>query len=92
MSATALAALPELDQKASAKPARRRRPRRADGKRFYSPAQLSELTGIPEGTLAQWRHRKFMFDYHKTGSHILYSAEHVEQVLARQRITASDTY
>lgn len=92
MSNTALAALTPADPTASAQPARRRRTRRADGKRFYSPAQLSELTGIPEGTLAQWRHRKFMFDYHKTGSHILYSAEHVEQVLARRRVTSSDTY
>ena len=76
-----------------AQQSRRKRPtRRADPDRFYSPDQLHELTGIPKGTLAQWRHKKFMFDYHRIGSHVLYDREHVEQVLAQHIITANADY
>lgn len=71
---------------------RKRATRRADSARFYSPDQLHELTGIPKGTLAQWRHKKFMFDYHRIGSHVLYDREHVEQVLAQHIITANADY
>ena len=77
----------------SAQKSRRKRPtRRADPTRFYSPAQLHELTGIPVGTLAQWRHKKYMFDYHRIGGHVLYDREHVEQVLAQHTITANADY
>lgn len=76
-----------------AQKSRRKSPtRRADTTRFYSPAQLSELTGIPTNTLAVWRHRKYMFDYHRIGSHVLYDREHVEQVLAQHVITANADY
>lgn len=86
MAALALATLPEA-QPPKTRGRRRKNPtRRPDTSRFYSPAQLSELTGIPEGTLAQWRHRKYKFSYHRIGSHILYDREHVEQVLAENTL------
>lgn len=69
-----------------------RAPRRADGTRYYSPAQVSELTGIPTGTLAQWRHRKFMFPYTRIGSHVLYRREDIEQALEQHVIPASAVY
>lgn len=94
--ALALTVLPDVSEPAPAPNRRERRSkrptRRADTARFYSPAQLHELTGIPVGTLAQWRHRKFMFDYHRIGSHVLYDREHVEQVLAQHIITANADY
>ncbi|WP_237210263.1 hypothetical protein [Rothia nasimurium] len=92
--ALALAALPDVAEPAPNRRERRsKRPtRRADTARFYSPDQLHELTGIPKGTLAQWRHKKYMFNYHRIGSHILYDREHVEQVLAQHTITANADY
>ena len=93
MTAAALAAVPDISEPAPNRKARRKRPtRQADTTRFYTPAQLHELTGIPKGTLAQWRHRKYMFDYHRIGSHVLYDREHVEQVLAQHIITANADY
>lgn len=96
MTTAALAALPDVSEPAPAPNRRERRrkspTRRADTTRFYSPAQLHELTGIPVNTLAVWRHRKYMFDYHRIGGHVLYDREHVEQVLAQHTITANADY
>lgn len=72
--------------------ARPRRERRADGKRFYSPAQVSEITGIPTGTLAQWRHRGYLFPFHRLGSHILYPVDELERVLAENTIQPTLTH
>lgn len=97
MTAVSLTALSSPPEAETAAPNHREHPRknptrRPDTARFYSPAQLSEITGIPVGTLAQWRHRKYMFSFHRIGSHVLYDREHVEQVLAQNTITARATY
>lgn len=97
MTAAPLTALPNPPEAGtpalSCRERRRRNPtRHPDTARFYSPAQLSELTGIPVGTLAQWRHRKYLFSFHRIGSHVLYDREHVEQVLAQNTFTARAAY
>lgn len=48
--------------------------------------QLSEMTGIPRSTLAQWRHRGIGPAYSKLGQRVRYHRASVDQWLAENLV------
>lgn len=58
--------------------------------RLLTPPELSDLLGIPEATLAQWRYRHVGPPYVKVGRHIRYRVEGVEAWIEAQTITPED--
>lgn len=55
-------------------------------RKFLAAEQVSELTGIPVSTLAQWRYRKHGFPYLRIGRLVRYDAADVEAYLQCCRI------
>lgn len=53
---------------------------------LLSPRQVSELTGVPETTLAQWRYRKQGIPYLRIGRLVRYAHADVDAYLQRCRI------
>jgi len=49
-----------------------------------TPREVSELTGVPVGTLGQWRWQGVGPDYIKLGKHVRYSWPAVERWLETQ--------
>jgi hypothetical protein len=45
---------------------------------WNSPGAIAAHLGIPEGTLAQWRHRRIGPAYSKMGKHVRYARTDVE--------------
>ncbi len=41
-------------------------------RKLLTPSQVSEITGIAEGTLAQWRYKKIGPPWYKLGRHCRY--------------------
>ena len=54
--------------------------------RLLTPEQVSELTGIPAATLAQWRYRKRGIPFLKVERLVRYDAADVEAYLQTCRV------
>ena len=50
------------------------------------PAELSRLTGIPEGTLAQWRYLGKGPAYVKLGKRVGYRSEDIDHWIKENRV------
>lgn len=57
-----------------------------ENRKLLSPESVSELTGIPETTLAQWRYRKQGMPYLRIGRLVRYDQADVDAYLQRCRI------
>jgi predicted DNA-binding transcriptional regulator AlpA len=55
-------------------------------RKLLSPEQVSDLTGIPVATLAQWRYRKCGMDFLRLGRLVRYDAADVEAYLQTCRV------
>lgn len=55
-------------------------------RKLLSPEDVSELIGIPETTLAQWRYRKQGMPYLRIGRLVRYDEADVDAYLQRCRI------
>ena len=51
---------------------------------LLTPSDVSHRLGIPEATLAQWRHLSKGPDYVKVGRHVRYQLAAVESWIERQ--------
>ncbi len=54
--------------------------------KLLKPEEVSELTGIPLATLAQWRYRKHGMAYLRVGRLVRYDAADVERYLQTCRV------
>lgn len=58
---------------------------------YVSPQELSRLTGIPEGSLANQRSKGVGLPYTRFGKLIRYKLSDVEAVLEQNRVETADT-
>jgi excisionase family DNA binding protein len=55
-------------------------------RKLLTPEQVAAMTGIPAGTLAQWRYRKRGLPYLRLGRLVRYDAADVERYLQSCRV------
>ena len=58
----------------------------SSGKQLFTAEEVSEITGVPLSTLAQWRYRKQGIPYLRMGRLVRYDAADVESYLQRCRV------
>lgn len=55
-------------------------------RKLLNPDEVSQITGIPTSTLAQWRYRKIGIPYLRIGRLVRYDSADVDTYLQRCRI------
>ena len=55
-------------------------------RKLLAPAEVSQITGVPTATLAQWRYRKTGIPYLRIGRLVRYDTADVDNYLQRCRI------
>jgi hypothetical protein len=56
------------------------------GRQLFNAEEVSEMTGVPLSTLAQWRYRKQGIPYLRIGRLVRYDAVDVDSFLQRCRV------
>ena len=60
--------------------------------RLLTPQAVAELTGLPVGTLAQWRSQKRGIPYLKIGRTVRYDPADVQAYLEGCKVSVSDPH